>query len=569
MMSGGWYKGLGAQLIALLTLAFLPLGLIALFQTNRVAVETDRTASLALMGLTEQAARKEQLLIERAVGASRLFGSIAPDLLRDPKSCANNLRRVVNANPEYSFIGVVPLTGFAVCSSSNEIVDFRNAPGFKKALAAQEPAITAIEAGPASAHSVFVVFEPFDIDGEFAGFVSVSIPHSGLPDTSERLEDLGLEELITFNEAGKILTTRSNVDEAQHEMPAGTTLAGLSTEEPRTFRSKNVDGVERRYSIVTIAGSPAAVMAVWRIKEGAISKIPVNVAPVLFPLLMWIASMGVAMLAVHTLVGRHLRRLQRKMNSFADSRQVDEPAADSAILPTEIALLEENFNQMSHEIMRDEAVLEDALREKDVLVKEIHHRVKNNLQLISSIINMQIRGAEHHETKTVLRRVQERVLSLATIHRDLYQSQDGGRVNVGALITEIVEKSTELAAPDGSKVNVTMNVQPICLFPDQAVPLSMLVAEATTNAMKYIGGLGTTKGKIDVSLTQDDLACLFTMTNTVGPAERQESTGLGSKLMQAFAMQMGGKLETEETVDTYTLTLEFNALEFQPEQRDF
>lgn len=55
MMSGGWYKGLGAQLIALLTLAFLPLGLIALFQTNRVAVETDRTASLALMGLTEQA----------------------------------------------------------------------------------------------------------------------------------------------------------------------------------------------------------------------------------------------------------------------------------------------------------------------------------------------------------------------------------------------------------------------------------------------------------------------------------------------------------------------------------
>lgn len=197
-------------------------------------------------------------MIERAVGASRLFGSIAPDLLRDPKSCANNLRRVVSANPEYSFIGVVPLTGFAVCSSSNEIVDFRNAPGFKKALAAQEPAITAIEAGPASAHSVFVVFEPFDIDGEFAGFVSVSIPHSGLPDTSERLEDLGLEELITFNEAGKILTTRSNVDEAQHEMPAGTTLAGLSTEEPRTFRSKNVDGVERRYSIVTIAGSPAS-----------------------------------------------------------------------------------------------------------------------------------------------------------------------------------------------------------------------------------------------------------------------------------------------------------------------
>lgn len=569
MTRGVWYKNLSAQLIALLTLAFLPLGLIALFQTNRVAVETDRTAGMALMGLTERAARGEQFLIERAVGAAQLIGSIAPELLQDPEGCTNKLWQFVDANPEYSFIGVVPLSGVVTCSSSPRTVDFRNAPGFDATIASQEATIVVNEAGPANAQSVFVVSEPFEIDGVFAGFVSVSIPHSGVPDTSEPLEDLGLEELITFNEAGAILTTRSTMEDAQREMPAGAVLAGLSTEEPQTFRSRNGDGVERRYSIVTITGSPAAVMAVWRIGDGAVSHVPVNVAPILFPLLMWIASMGVAMLAVNTLVGRHLRRLRHKMNSFADTRRVEDTETDNGIMPTEIAKLEENFNQMSHEIMRDEAVLEDALREKGVLVKEIHHRVKNNLQLISSIINMQVRAAEHNETKTVLRRIQERVLSLATIHRDLYQSQDGGRVNVGALVTEIVEKSTELAILDGDKVDVKLNVSPILLYPDQAVPLSMLVAEATTNAMKNIGAQDGKGGKIEVTLRQDNLACHFVLKNTVSPVNEHEGTGLGSKLMNAFAMQLGGQIATERTADTYTLSLEFNALEFQPEQRDF
>jgi hypothetical protein len=80
MTDGKWYRRLSVQLVALLSIALLPLGLISLYQTQRVAVEADRTAATALLGMTERAARTEQLLIERAVGAARLFGTIAPDL---------------------------------------------------------------------------------------------------------------------------------------------------------------------------------------------------------------------------------------------------------------------------------------------------------------------------------------------------------------------------------------------------------------------------------------------------------------------------------------------------------
>ncbi len=568
MIKAQWFRGLSVQLAALLTLALFPLGSIALFQTNRVAAEADQNAGLALLGLTERAARDEQVLIERAVGAARLFGSIAPDLLQNPASCTPILSRFVDASAEFSFIGVLPPSGIVDCSSSPLQLDFRDTPDFARTMAAQEATITVNRNVPASGQSVFVISEPFRVDGAFAGFVSVSIPHSGLPQTTDRLEDLGLENLITFNDAGEVLTSRAGFTQLA-ELPAGRDLAGLVGDEPQTFRARNRDGQERRYSVVTIEGSPASVMAVWRVEDGAGRLSALTVAPALFPALMWFASMGVAMLAVHTLVLRHLRRLRRRMDRFADDRQTDDSPSDKTFMPYEIEKLEQNFQQMSAEIMQDEAGLENALREKGVLVKEIHHRVKNNLQLIASIMNMQIRAAEHPETKTVLRRVQDRVLSLATIHRDLYQSQDGGLVDVGALVTEIVENSVELIADENRALNVVTDIDPVRLYPDQAVPLSLLVAEAATNAMKFIGTDVPDGPAFSVSFKRRDRNCVLVMTNVIGRSQPQDSTGLGSQLINAFTMQLGGQIDTTQTEDRYTLTLSFDALEFEPEARDY
>ena len=567
MTSGQWYRRLSVQLVALLTVALLPLGLISLYQTQRVAVESDRTAAVALLGMTERAARTEQLLIERAVGAARLFGTIAPDLLQSTENCAPNLSRFVDANPDYSFIGVLPLSGVVSCSSVAQVLDFSDAPNFDAAMASQQATIIVNEAGQASEQAVFVVSEPFTQNGEFAGFVSVSIPHSNLPDISDRMEAAGLVDLITFNENGLVLTSRVSPEVTAQEIPRDVPLVDLSTTEPQTFRALNMQGVERRYSIVTIDGSPAAVMAVWepRADTGATNAWLAAV----FPALMWFASMGVAMLAMNTLVIRHLARLQRKMDAFAEDRSSHKPYVPNALFPIEVEKLEENFARMSEEVMRDEAAMEDAVREKGVLVKEIHHRVKNNLQLISSIMNMQIRSAKAHETKAVLRRVQDRVLSLATIHRDLYQSQDGGRVNVGNLVTEIVEKSVELVTGEGRKLDLKTDIDPVMLYPDQAVPLSLVVAEAATNAMKYIGDQSDKTGLFEVRLKQDETACILVMTNSVGPVEDPESTGMGSKLMNAFAVQLGGKIDIEQAADRYAMTLHFNAAEFQPEARDF
>lgn len=569
MIGGDWHKSLRVQLIGLLTVALFPLGSIALFQTNRVAVEADRTAGLALLGMTERAARAEQLLIERAVGAASLFASQVPEFLANPDACFSSLSRFIDDRDEFSFIGILPTTGIVTCSSVRQTLDFSGFPGFDDVMARQERTIDVNTNGTASGDSVFIVSEPYWVDGQFGGFISVSVPHDELPATTGGMADMGLKELMTFNTDGEILTARGSFQNATNELPDGVLLAGLSTDQRNTFRSKNRQGVERRYSIVAIEGSPAAVMAVWQVNDGFQGLRASIVTPVLFPMLMWFASIAVAMLAMNTLVLRHLRRIGRNMDRFADNRVTERDDRKRPPAPKEIEALEDNFERMSQDILRDEAQVENSLREKSVLVKEIHHRVKNNLQLVSSIMNMQIRSAKHNETKRVLRLVQDRVLSLATIHRDLYQSQEGGRVNAGALVSEIVEKSAELIDSKPENVDLQTHISPVMLYPDQAVPLSLLVAEAMTNAAKNVGDPAKGAVSISVTLTQTDQRCDLVISNSIGTPTGEESTGMGTQLMNAFAMQLGGLVTRDQSDDQYTLRLSFDALEFDAEAKDY
>ncbi len=563
-----WYNNLRVLIVALLTLALLPLGAVAIYQTNQVAKKAERNAQLALLAITGDAAKAEELLIERAFGAARVFATVAEEYITDPSRCTEDFGRFVDKDPRYSFIGILPISGLMTCSSNGIDYDFSTYPGFDQRVREQTPSIEVNTQAPLSGTSVFIVSEPYEVAGEFAGFVSISIPHTGLPTTPETLRELGLEELMTVNSEGKVLTARSELDEAARELPSDENLDRLLTAGNTAFQSVNQAGERRRYTVVPIQGSPASVLGVWRTDAGLARQVVGPVHPWLFPVLMWIASMGVAMLSMHMLVLRHLGKLRERMNAFATDRNT-KVTSDLGPVPNEISELYGHFERMTDTLLREEATLEDSLREKNVLIKEVHHRVKNNLQLISSIMNMQIRAAEHQETKTVLSRLQDRVLSLATIHRDLYQSDQGGLVNVGNLVTEIVDNSVEVAMSSYRAIDVDTDIDPVLLFPDQAVPLSLLTAEAVTNVMKYVGNKAGKRPAVRVTLKQNDADCTLTISNTLGTTDTVESTGLGAQLMNAFTIQLGGQMENEVLPDRYTTTIRFRIADFEQDARDY
>ena len=246
MNARGWFSSLRVQIFLLMALALFPLGAIAIYQTNRVAETAEKNAELALLAVTGRAAKREDLMIERAFGAARFFGVIAEGFADDRDRCTRDLGQFIRNNPSYSFIGIIPPTGILTCSSAGRTYDFSQTEDFKTAFAERESRIVINTQAPLSGVSVFVISEPFEIGGEFAGFISISVPHSRLPAPGEELNKLGLEELMTFNSKGDVLTARSDIETALQELPALRTLTSLKKGEMFSFQDNNTRGEPRR-----------------------------------------------------------------------------------------------------------------------------------------------------------------------------------------------------------------------------------------------------------------------------------------------------------------------------------
>ncbi len=241
----------------------------------------------------------------------------------------------------------------------------------------------------------------------------------------------------------------------------------------------------------------------------------------------------------------------------------------NASMPFEIRRIGEVWHDLADTVIRDEAELEGTIHDKTVLLKEVHHRVKNNLQLISSIINMKMRKLHAPEARRALKDLQLRVMSIASVHRSLYESEAHGQVRADQLIRYIVQMSYENGLEKSSGVILDYDLEEVGLYPDQALPLSLLAAEAATNAVKYLGVPNDGPARVRVHLERmSDGRAQFLLQNTKGKPlydVETEGSGLGTSLINAFAAQIGGKVEISETEEAYQISIEFSIQEFEPE----
>jgi two-component sensor histidine kinase len=209
------------------------------------------------------------------------------------------------------------------------------------------------------------------------------------------------------------------------------------------------------------------------------------------------------------------------------------------------------------------------LHDREVLLREVHHRVKNNLQMIASIMNLQARAAQSDETKEVLSGLQRRVRGMAMLHRSLYTTTDTSQVDAQDLIAAVVSDTSSVMPDKALQIDTTLTS--VMLYPDQAVPLSMWMAEALTNAVKYVGSDGEETAFIRVTLSHDGAGTVdLALENTIGAATilsedaPTESTGLGGKLMTAFCRQLDGDVDITRTRNRYAVRLRFEVKGFDP-----
>jgi len=165
------------------------------------------------------------------------------------------------------------------------------------------------------------------------------------------------------------------------------------------------------------------------------------------------------------------------------------------------------------------------------------------------------------------------VMSIATVHRSLYETSTEGRVRADELMRGTIGKLISASVANETDLQSAQDYDPIVLYPDQAVPLSLLASEATTNALKYIGRPEGRPPQIEVSLkTLAPGTGRLSVVNTKGrpllPPEQVSGTGLGTNLIKAFAQQLGGRLVVEDGDDFYSVVVEFPIASFDESQTD-
>lgn len=567
--SGALFRGLALRVLFFLSLALLPIGLIAIIQTQQLSQETQSNAELSLLAVTEQASFAETEILQEAFGAAESLGPIVKLMQNDPERCSEFLSAYKEASQIYSLVGFIAADGIMTCSSSDAPFDFSTEPEFIAMKENPRRQATSTSNGSVSRRPVTVVSMPVFKSREFIGAVFISIPFTAFDNLAKPDLPRTPVAIITFNQRGDMLTSDHALDINEAEVPPNIALSLFTGDQRIVFRSLNKNGVERAYAIQPIVRDTAYAMSVWPTDTPFLQTDLTARAAAMLPIVMWAASLIVAFWALNRLAIRHIRKLGRQMRRFALNRTLPGQTLGYGV-PSELIDMESAFIEMGESILRDEATLEDSLREKNILLKEVHHRVKNNLQLISSIMNMQIRQAKTADASFVLRRLQDRILSLATVHKNLYLNDDLERVEAKALLQEIVGQLLSVGLAPGSNVQITQDYATVSLDADDAAPLTLLVSEALTNALKYIPPNPDTPKMISIQLTADaPEQAELKIVNTVGGTPVEEGTGLGSKLILAFARQLNGQVEVSEEGELYTLRIVF-PVPLQPKQiRDY
>ena len=210
------------------------------------------------------------------------------------------------------------------------------------------------------------------------------------------------------------------------------------------------------------------------------------------------------------------------------------------LLLVSMLLFQRNKN---NRVLKDKnLVISKNLEEKEMLIKEIHHRVKNNLQLISSLLSLQSRSISDNVASSALAEGQNRVLAMALIHQNLYKENISSGMEVKDYVTQLTEKLLKTYQIDSDKIKLELDIDHFALDVSALVPIGLIINELITNAIKYAFKEGQ-EGILKVSFKQNgEHLMLSVIDNGTGIKSEDKTNGFGMKLIEILSKKLEGDL---------------------------
>ncbi len=536
------FHGIRFRLGAALALALLPILILGAFQANAQFRVQDQQRRDDLQLAAERTAANVK---GRLDSTTVLLQALRPEALE--LYCEPRLTALVERLEGLDGLARLSPTGETACASRSLgaaapawLTEARRSPWFQRLRNGEDTVLARAPLRPGEIPGLIVAIRLERPLGTFDGVMVAVIPLSALqPDIADPSLPDGSQAALTDGD-GAILTATD---------PAAFTLArgGVSgwVERARRdasaiFEADDAQGRRRVYAGAALAGRDVYAL-LSAPAPGLLSWARLNpVGSLLVPLLAWLIAFVSVMWVSERIVVRWLIYLERVAAIYARGRFSVRPV-QAMNAPAEIRVLARTLDDLADTITTRDAALNASLAEKDALMREIHHRVKNNLQIISSLLSMQQRALSDPQAKAAVGDTRQRISALALIYRTLYQSDDLRYADARIFLTELVGQLVASEAGRGPVVTSTVEADSLVVDPDKLAPLALWLVEAVTNAQKHaFAGRGgalkvrfKVKGETSVLEVEDD-----------GPGVSETfRAGVGRTLMGAFAKQLRGEVE--------------------------
>ncbi len=275
----------------------------------------------------------------------------------------------------------------------------------------------------------------------------------------------------------------------------------------------------------------------------------------LLPILMWAAAAGIAWFVVDRLLIRPLRQLRRSVAAYVPGEEID-PGQLSALPAQEIRELGDTFRLISRTVATHESGLAEGLVRQTKLTREVHHRVKNNLQVISSLINFHARGARSADASAAYASIQRRVDALAVVHRHHFaEMEESPGLSLRSVIGELASNIRATAPDDNAGTGISLDVTPFLVTQDIAIAVAFLITEIVELAMTC-----QPMAHIRISLKPGDTAdkAVLRISSPAlidGDALREVVAERYGRVMEGLSRQLRSRLHVDPLVGSYEIAV--------------
>jgi two-component sensor histidine kinase len=538
-------------LVLIVVAALLPIGTLSVVQALST-LRYSRTLignGLVTSALATAARERDPLIISKQV---LLTLSENKDIRAGGVGCQEALKTGLGDIPALLNLARSDAAGRVQCSvlPFDPSTTFAQEAWWQRGIKAPGFTISALVIGQISKKRALIGMQPIrDANGSNNGAITVAIDASWLERSLVQSEMSKDATIAIVDGNGKVVLTSETKILPRFDVKAGNAKVAEALATNRVAWMYAVAPLYDRDLYVVYAEPTERLMAT------ALKQVRINLLLPIFALIIACLAIwfGTNQLVLRWLESLRALAAQFAQGNFAGDLQKYERA------PRELGLLSADLHNMASIIEARDKDLQAALEAKTALTHDIHHRVKNNLQIVSSLLNLQAGKISDPAAREALGQTRARIGALAQIHRLLYEEShdsDHGNVNIASLLNALCIQLRALHRGQ-SDIHLSCDAASQTVPINNAVPLTLLAVEAVTNAFRHgfpSGQSGTIVLHFDVTADQ---ATLSVCDDGVGFDDEQDTTSMGRQLMAAFAQQLGGDLSIRSSPSGTLVTLTY------------